>query len=386
MSIHTIIIIILSISPAYTSLAMTVLHNSVAVAQCRASCGRQDPGESVGCWAGCGGSASLCGSAGCGRGCKAGCDWHENRNKVTLDRRMRSKLTMVFSSHLAITGCSLSWGSLEVSSNSFRSSYTMVEEWQRSPVYLVVGRDKSGQWYEVAQTYNTSAIISGKMSAKLDMVRVLAVGEVGILARNTIKMNGTNCEEKNIQATTQQVLKPVLVSSSTEGSIVRAKITWPAVDTKQGYLVRWQAFPGNLVLATLHTNNNTAMLPLRRNTHYMVEVQDLSTDFVSIPIIIDTTEEGSASIPTNLVVAAVLIILTIAAVAGAVFRCRKNDVKDMVKDNEDEKGVLNNNNMSRMNNMVEEVYYSTIPVSVVLTHDNLGTKKYSNLVSNILQV
>ena len=98
-----------------------------------------------------------------------------------MGRRQRSKLTMVFSSPLAITGCSLSWGSMEVSSNSFRSSYTRMEEWQRSPVYLVVGRDKSGQWYEVAQTYNTSAIISGNMSAKLDMLRVLAVRMVMIL-------------------------------------------------------------------------------------------------------------------------------------------------------------------------------------------------------------
>jgi hypothetical protein len=284
---------------------------------------------------------------------------------------------MEFSTHISFTDCILSWGSLEVSSNSFRSSMDSLEQEQTPSVYLVMGRDRAGQWYEVSQSYGTSSTILGSMSAKLVMVRLVAVGEEGILARNIIKMNGTNCEKKIKSESPQLLFKPVLSSSSTEDSLVKAKISWPENPSAEGlsYLVRWQAFPGDSVLATLYVNTTTAILPLRRNAHYMVEVQDLSTESVSLPIIIDTSDEDPDVISTYLIVSAILMVFIITALAGAVFKCRKNVAREVVKEMEEKDATQNNNNTIlnnlMMNNIITEEDYYSVPFSLNITQNNL---------------
>ena len=107
----------------------------------------------------------------------------------------------------------------------------------------------------------------------------------------------------------------------------------------------------------------------------MVEVQDLSTESVSVPIIIDTTDEDPHAISTYLIVAAILMVFLITALAGAVFKCRKNAAREVVKDMEEKEGAQNNNsttlnNFMKNNIITEEVYY-TVPFSLNITHNNL---------------
>ena len=64
-----------------------------------------------------------------------------------------------------------------------------------STVYLVVGKDRAGQWYELTQTSGTRTAVLGTMTAKLDQIRVVAVREEGVKATKAIVTDGTNCEE-----------------------------------------------------------------------------------------------------------------------------------------------------------------------------------------------
>ena len=66
---------------------------------------------------------------------------------------------------------------------------------RRSTVYVVMGQDRAGQWYEVAQTTATRTEIDGSMTAKLKQIMVVAVQRDGVKMTAELLINGTNCEE-----------------------------------------------------------------------------------------------------------------------------------------------------------------------------------------------
>ena len=112
----------------------------------------------------------------CGHGCKAACRFFLHSN-TTPKRKVETKVgSLDFSHPPSLFGCSLSWGEREVSSNTLRSNR------DTSTVYLLLGQDRAGQWYEVTQTPEIKGVMTGTMTAKLDQVRFMAIRQEGVKA------------------------------------------------------------------------------------------------------------------------------------------------------------------------------------------------------------
>ena len=187
-------------------------------------------------------------------------------------------------------------------------------------VYLVIGQDRAGQWYEVAQTSGTRTVIQGTMTAKLNQLKVLAVRKDGVKATSTIMTDGTNCEEMErirIKTETERnreiinlSLRPTLEIFPSEKIFSAATLTWkeePFLNhpgsSGSRYLVQWRDLPyNNKVIGTLHTSSNTVRLRLQPNKLYVVEIHDLWARRVSPPTIINTTVRENGGVSWELVI------------------------------------------------------------------------------------
>ena len=199
------ILLVISVKSVFTldpSVEDQVLSGRVSVAQCRTKClgtFKEDVSREE-CWSLCqhlGDSVDdqshICHHEKCQEGCQAACGFYFQSN-INPKRKANPKAgSLKFSLPPSLDGCSLSWGQLDVSPNTLKVARDLIPSTRT--VYLVMGQDKAGQWYEVTQTSGTGAIIDGTMTAKLNQLSVVAVREDGFKATMAFMTDGTNCEE-----------------------------------------------------------------------------------------------------------------------------------------------------------------------------------------------
>ena len=298
-----------------------VLGGRVRVGRCRAKClasFHEDTScqeyECQQCWSFCqhigvseneDEQSNICQHEECGHGCKAACRFFLHSN-TTPRRKVETKVgSLEFSHPPSLFGCSLSWGELEVSSNTLRSNRDTMPI--TSTVYLVLGQDRAGQWYEVTQTPETKAVMTGTMTAKLDQVRVMAIRQEGVKVSMAFMTDGTNCEEverKMEEETAERnrehvdpSLRPTLKFSSSEEIFSEISLTWApqSLSHQPGspgsrFLITWHKIPADfLVVGSLHTSSSSIRLSLESDNFYIVEIHDLWTKAVSPPTLINTT-------------------------------------------------------------------------------------------------
>ena len=335
------------------SVSSQVLDGRVSVARCRAKClatfqgdGSCDGWGCQECWTLCqhldvsgDDQSHICHHEECQEGCQTACGFYFHSN-ATPKRKVEPKVaSLEFSHPPSLFGCSLSWGELQVSSNTLWSSRDLLPS--TSTVYLVLGQDRAGQWYEVTQTTGTRTLIDGIMTAKLDQVRVMAVREDGVKASQAFMTDGTNCEEverlrmkAEAERTREQVepsLKPTLEFLTSEKIFSEATLTWTEEPVLQQpgspgsrFLIQWHQVPDNyLVVGSLHTSSNTLRLSLQPDTFYVVEIHDQWAKKVSPPTIINTTiRHKSREVSWELVIVLGVTALAVLSFGGILLNMR----------------------------------------------------------------
>ena len=191
-------------------------------------------------------------------------------------------------------GCSLSWGPIQQSENSLRASSSSSSSPSSSPViYLVVGQDQAGQWYEVTQTVTTSTVLEGTMTAKLAKLVVLGLTESGLQDTVIMDTDGTNCDLMEMsrspdEAETEEVeasLTPRVVSLQYDDqSLTSVRLSWEG-ELGQ-FLVTWQRLTSGLtsgldIVGNLVTSHTSVPLSLQSNSVYLFTIRDLRGNTVS---------------------------------------------------------------------------------------------------------
>ena len=302
------------------SLADPVLRLRVSVAQCRALCPLHQPArlrqssseqlvEVDECWSACGSLAEavnielLCReditdqrttAVTCGAGCRRACRYYLNQNDVPSARsgrlRSASSAPLEFSPLPSLQGCRLSWGRPLLSANSLRTVSSRQLTASR-PVYLLLGLDGAGQWYEVNQTEETQTTIAFQTLAKLHELLLVAVGRHGALTSSQVSVSEAAilaCRPPSPEQLPQQQQPSRLTLQgleSDDGVLYRAVVSWTAPIVKPSsfhhlsstaqYLVRWRTVPEGFVAGSLLTNATTATLALLPDSHVLVEVSPL---------------------------------------------------------------------------------------------------------------
>ena len=316
-----------------------VLQSRVTVGQCRAICMDNNSDDScdqqcaTDCWAHCAKLqefstqqdqlSGMCQeSSDCGPGCQLACSSFLNTNSVfspsSQRQRRRSRARLEFSTVPVLTGCSLSWGELKQSANSFIKSAQVTKPTSvvEPVVFLVLGRDRAGTWYEVNQTLATEANIQPWTLGKLQYIHIIGVGKSGVLAAKTvpvpayiprtcvlqtaedIHVDSDDTIEDNI---VDETFRIDLVGIEKLDGIPRVVIAWQdhpedlvsAGESK--YLVRWRQIPAGPVTGNMMTNSSMAKLPLLSTADVLVEVTRLAAAGSSASIYINKLEQYLAA-------------------------------------------------------------------------------------------
>jgi len=248
-----------------------LLQARVGVAQCRASCLQEDPTCSstscLVCWQTCYKDESelgrICEDESCGEGCRTACNFYSGLNSISAGRRTGRSRSLEFSSSPTLSSCGeLSWGAPSFSANSFIVSS---ERSINSPVFLVLGRDRSGRWYEINQTETLNTRIQVQTLAKLQEIVIAGVERSGVMLNTKITVE-------------KQVLEPCSTNSKLSGS---------------RFLVEWKQVPEGFIRGSLYTNSSSVSLALLPSTLISVQVQDLAANLRSAPINVSTYSEKS---------------------------------------------------------------------------------------------
>ena len=318
------------------SSSQSVISGLVTEAQCRAGCLSlwSQPGEErAECWTTCH-EPHLCQQEEtCGQGCRSACQLLGNRSDRL--RGPRHLNTLQFSRIPTIRGCSLSWGPLEVSPNTLQTSVPST----LSAVYLVVGQDRAGQWYELTQTINTSTTLEGTMTAKLARLIVFGLTDSGLQDTVIMDMEGTNCSQMEMLRRSWQKKKteekdvgltPRLVSLGLEedSSLTEARLVWTGGEGE--YLVQWRKLSSSLnIVGNLVTSQTSVEISLESDSLYMVTVREVRGDRVSPDTLISTSVTSPAStaqpadrISTEVIILLVLTLLAVATVMGIILHSR----------------------------------------------------------------
>ena len=230
-------------------------------------------------------------------------------------------------SPLELDRCTVSWGKMMVSSNSFRSS-TQPRMPVSPPVYVVLGHDTSdGQWHEIVQTSVRSDQIHPSVMTNVNLLKLVVVGEEGVRLTSIISVDSQHCDY-------QHKFRPVVIDTIKEvEQLVTVSIAWEADSGSDLFAVRWQEYPlVTSVMATLTVNTPAAQITLKSDTSYILQVENTSTGELSEPIIVDThttdSISGLAQVPTDIIIIAIVLvslILVTAVVVPLVRYCRKSD-------------------------------------------------------------
>ena len=340
---------VLSLLLPAPAMSQSVISGLVTESQCRAGCLTDwPPGEDRGhCWATCHHPAH-CQQETCGRGCRSACTLLANKTDRPQEPRGPRHLdtprhleTLQFSRLPSIAGCDLSWGPLEVPPNTMKSSSSSPP----AAVYLVVGQDKAGQWYEVTQTVTTSARLEGTMTAKLARLVVLGLTETGLQDTVIMDTDGTNCSQMEMLKRTWEMrntelkdvsLTPRLVSLGLEegSSLTEARLAW-AGEAGAEYLVQWRRLSSSLdIVGNLVTRQTSVQLSLQTDSLYMVTVREVRQDRVSPDTLINTSVAAPSSSPntkrisTEVIILLVLTLLAVATVMGLILHSRYADSQE----------------------------------------------------------
>ena len=215
-------------------------------------------------------------------------------------------------------------------------------------MYLVLGQDRAGQWYELSHTRATWAVLEGQVTAKLETVVIMGVRSDGLHDSVILEMDGLRCDQVSHARTqhTQQdtedaQLTPHHITTFPGQDMHDVILQWSGeLDGSPRYLVQWQRVPqlsaldivGNLVTPATHVK-----LSLEQDSVYVVRVKDIRTGHKSPATIIYTVMTQSAS-ETYLGTAAILcIILTIIIPASLAifFLCRRHVSKQQSSEVQD---------------------------------------------------
>ena len=250
-----------------------------------------------------------------------------------------------------MSGCSLSWGPIQTSPNTLQTSLpssSSSSSPSSPPVYLVVGHDQAGQWYEVSQTVATSTRLEATMTAKLARLVVLGLTQTGV--QDTVILDtdlGTNCSQmerlNTADPTEAEVtvarLTPRLVSLEQLGEtagLSEASLAWSGEAGSGQYLVQWRRVQSDLdILGNLVSRDTRVQLTLHTDTLYLVTVRDVRHSKVSPDTLISTSSPPSPSsspvsqgISIEVIILIVLTLLAVATVMGIILHSRYWDSQE----------------------------------------------------------
>ena len=310
-----------------------VISGLVKIATCRATCDPRDQS----CWDTCHilanvkDTSDVCEDITCNAVCQAVCR-HYMLNNATPGRRnhpkdVKTRDNYQFARMPKMHGCSLSWSPLSGASNTLYSEHSIP-----GSVYLIIGQDRAGQWYEVTQTSSTFTVIPSHMSTKMSRIIILGVREDGVHDSVIIETSGVDCQlEERRQAlkeskeTLDVNLTPIVTSVVDVDNTFLTEVTlsWTGVvDDCPRYLIQWQKIPESVdIVGNMVTSHTGVTLTLDTDAMYVVTVRDINTRTVSPPTIINTSS-SSSSLSVEILI---LIILTIISVSAflVIYICRR---------------------------------------------------------------
>ena len=287
-----------------------VISGLVRVASCRASL-TQVPGS----WDLCAdlapaSVASICVRPGLARdrGLASVCRHYYQTNMTPAhsgDLTSAPGLPWHFPSGLHVSGCSVTWPHLAPPTNSLQGAGA-----GRRAVYLVLGQDRAGQWYEVTQTRASEARLQPQMAAKLARLVVLGVrGDSGVQDSLSRDMEAvTSCRPREttpgVTFTEDRDLAPRVTSVQAFGDSGLADVVlkWrgPHVQIVQeaAYMIQWQRLPGSIT-GNLVTSDVSASLTLEAGSLYLVTVTDMARGTISPPTAVNTNNHRATAATTE---------------------------------------------------------------------------------------
>ena len=327
----------------------SVISSLVSVASCRAMCLDQTGDQ---CWDLCYHVAhhpDTCAHPDCGQDCAAVCRHYSLSNQTPVSKPVQGPVAMryQFARVPKISGCTVSWPPLTPVTNIMTMSADSSDE---GTVYLVLGQDRAGQWYELSHTRATWSVLDGQVTAKLDTVVIMGVRSDGVHDSVILEMDGLRCDQIRTQHQQQAIedvqLTPHHITTLPGQDVHDVILQWAGeLDGSPRYLVQWQRVPqlspldivGNLVTGATHVK-----LSLEEDSVYVVSVKDIRTGRKSPATIISTSMTQSDS-ETYLGTAAILcIILTliIPTSLAIFFLCRRH-VSKQSSDSEVQENMYN---------------------------------------------
>ena len=209
-----------------------------------------------------------------------------------------------FPSGLAVSGCSVSWPRLAPPTNSLHGAET-----QPRSVYLVLGQDRAGQWYELTQTMTSETSLQPLMAAKLARLVVLGVRDSGVqdsLAGDMEAVASCRPQETStvVTFTEDRDLAPHMTSVQAFGDsgLAEVGLRWrgPHVEIvhEAAYMVQWQRLPGSIT-GNLVTSDLSASLTLEAGSLYLVTVTDMARGRISPPTAVNTNNHRTTTTTTS---------------------------------------------------------------------------------------
>ena len=401
----------------------SVLLGRVGVAECRSKCLVKFPGDCSGgdcfmCWDVCGLLPSqtqpwshMClNKQICFKGCEAACSFYLNENRTPSINSSPVSANLDLSSPLVLNGCSVSWGSIAESSNSFPGSKS--HNPLQNIVYIVLGKDGAGKWYEVEQTNRNYQDIDLRILTKLEELLLMAVSQDGLVTSSRIVLTRkvSSCEtERNyrqprtfsggssLRSHTFSSWSPVLAGVARDGSMARAQVSWQDPGKVIGgvparFLVRWELVSSGQVVGSSLTNATSISIPLYNlhlynNSNLRVYVRLLGSNFISTPLTIETNIHNESHInlsPLLFGSAAVLLVISFGFGAIAVIRC--TIIKNQTKVNNNNGNALENSTLILMppnNALSNDKKLAQINLTNLKT-TNITNDKLTNIIQHII--
>ena len=312
-----------------------VISSLVSVATCRAACLSQVTGaDTEQCWSMChhvSQHPDTCDHPDCGHVCSVTCHHYSFSNQTPVMRRTGHNPVTTRFQFLRmpkISGCSMSWSPLTPVSNSMTRS----SESDAGTVYLVLGQDRAGQWYELSQSVSTWSTLAPSITMKLARMVIMGVRRDGVHDSIIIDTKALEChQEENsvrrpaaVQRRVDTDLTPVYTVTNTDSPLLaELSLQWSGVVSDQSprYLVQWTRLPEGVdIVGNLVTGDTGVTLTLERDQHYVVSVQDISSGAVSAPLIVSTHSSADQSSVTVLIILVIVFIIIISIICCFIIR------------------------------------------------------------------
>ena len=201
-----------------------------------------------------------------------------------------------------------SFSSLPILSESCHLTWKPAKEADSRLVFLIIGKDKKGQLYQVAQTWKHNVQADQILCSKLVDMRVVAVAPQGISSSKVVLKEKE--EKKDTELLTSEQLLPIVLMKHA-GKMTIATLYWQHLwktspeDSFESprFLVTWEDETNSgLVMGSVTTHRNKITLSLLPDTNYILRVKDLVSGNLSRPVYINTFRvHGHSYLPLILV-------------------------------------------------------------------------------------